>query len=154
MIYLRRAMISTVLCTVMSAAVLATDADGTAAPGTDDPDATVELTGGTIAAGVGYVWGHGSVTFQGKRHAFKLSGLSVVDVGASHLSASGTVYHLKDLSDFSGTYTAVTAGITVAGGGSAAVLRNQHGVVIKLTATTEGVRFNLSANGIAVKLKS
>ncbi len=153
MIHLRRVMISTLLCTVMSAGVLAADADGTAGPGADDPDATVELTGGTVAAGVGYVWGHGSVTFQGKKHAFKLSGLSVVDVGASHLSASGAVYHLKDLSDFSGTYTAVTAGITVAGGGSAAVLRNQHGVVIKLTATTEGVRFNLSANGIAIKLK-
>jgi hypothetical protein len=154
MTYLRKAMISTLLCTMMSVAALAADTGGTAAPAADDPVATVDLTGGSVAVGVGYVWGHGSVTFQGKKHAFKLSGLSIVDVGAAHLTGSGVVYNLKDLSDFNGTYGAVTAGITIAGGGSAAVLRNEHGIVIKLLSTTEGLRFNLSANGIAIKLKA
>ena len=154
MTHLRQAMISTLVCAMMSAAVLAADTDATAAPTAEEPDATVDLSGGTIAVGVGYVWGKGSLTFNGKKHAFKLSGLSVADVGAAHLSGSGVVYNLKDLKDFNGTYTAVTAGITVAGGGSAAVLRNEHGVVIRLLATTEGLRFNLSADGIAMKLKS
>jgi hypothetical protein len=129
--------------------------DGTATSAADDPDATVDLTGGSVAAGMGYAWGHGSLIFRGKKRTFKLSGLPVVDVGASHLTGSGVVYNLKDLSDFSGIYTATTAGITIAGGGSAAVLRNEHGVVIKLISQTQGLRANLSAKGgIAVKLKA
>jgi hypothetical protein len=154
MTYLRQAMISTALCAMISAAAVAADTDATSPATADDPDATVDLTGGTIAAGVGYVWGQGNLTYHGKRHAFKLSGLSIVDVGAARLSGSGVVYNLKDLSDFNGTYTAATAGLTIAGGGSAAVLRNEHGVVIKLLSTTAGLRFNLSADGIAVKLKT
>jgi hypothetical protein len=153
MTYLRQAVLSTLLCATVGAAALAADGNGTEAPAAENPDATVEFSGGTIAAGVGYVWGHGSLTFQGEKHDFKLSGLSIVDVGAAHLTGSGMVYNLKDLSDFNGTYTAAAAGITIAGGGSAAVLRNQHGVVIKLISTTEGLRFNLSANGVNVKLK-
>jgi hypothetical protein len=58
------------------------------------------------------------------------------------------------LNDFDGTYTATSAGITIAGGGSAAILRNEHGVVIKLLSTSEGLRFNLSADGISIKLKN
>ncbi len=154
MTYLRQAVLSTLLCATVGSAAWSADGDDGPVSGAGNPDATVELSGGTIAAGVGYVWGHGSVTFQGKKHNFKLSGLSIVDVGAAHLTGSGVVYNLKNLSDFNGTYTAATAGITIAGGGSAAVLRNQHGVVIRLISTTEGLRFNLSADGIDVKLKS
>ena len=61
---------------------------------------------------------------------------------------------LQNLEDFNGNYTAVSAGLTVAGGGSVAVLRNEHGVVIKLHATTAGLRFTLAAEGVAIKLKS
>jgi hypothetical protein len=153
MTYLRQAVLSTLLCATVGAA-LAADGNHTEASATENPDATVEFSGGTIAAGVGFVWGHGSLTFQGQKHDFKLSGLSIVDVGAAHLTGSGVVYNLRDLSDFNGTYTAAAAGITIAGGGSAAVLRNQHGVVIRLISTTEGLRFNLSANGVDIKLKS
>ena len=103
---------------------------------------------------MGYVWGDGNLIYKGQRYQFKLSGVSIVDVGAARIAASGVVYHLKNLSDFDGNYSAVTAGITVASGGSAALLKNQHGVVIKLLSTTEGLRFNLSANGIDVKVKS
>jgi hypothetical protein len=152
--HLRQAFIATILGTMMGAAALAAEGDSTEPAVADDANATLDLTGGAVAAGVGFVWGHGDLTFQGKKHPFKLSGLSIVDVGAAHLSSSGVVYHLKDLNDFNGTYTATSAGITVAGGGSAAILRNEHGVVIKLLSTTEGLRFNLSADGISIKLKS
>jgi hypothetical protein len=53
--------------------------------------------------------GCGSLTFRGKKHDFQLSGLSIIDVGAAHLTGSGVVYNLRDLSDFNGTYTAATA---------------------------------------------
>src|SRR5262245_58177956 len=45
---------------------------------TEQPDATVDLTGGSFALGVGYVWGNGSLKYQGAERAFKFSGVSVV----------------------------------------------------------------------------
>jgi|HubBroStandDraft_1064217.scaffolds.fasta_scaffold144332_2 hypothetical protein len=151
---IHRLAISTLAGVLLAGTALGADPqDAATAAATDEVDATVDLTGGSVAAGIGYVWGNGDLTYKGQKHQFKLSGVSIVDVGAAHISASGVVYHLKNLSDFDGTYTAVTAGITVAGGGSAALLKNQHGVVIKLLSTTEGLRFNLSANGIEIKLK-
>ena len=118
------------------------------------PDGALSLSGGAIAAGIGFVWGSGSLTFQGAPHPVKVTGLSVVDVGAAKIDASGSVYHLKALKDFNGTYTAFAAGATVAGGGGAAYLKNQNGVVIKLNSTSTGLRFNLSASGVTLKVTS
>ena len=125
-----------------------------AVPAGTQPDGTVTLTGGSIAAGIGYVWGHGDLNYGGESHQFKISGLSIVDVGAANISAAGHVYNLKKLDDFGGNYVEVSAGVTVAGGASAAYLKNEHGVVIKLEATTVGLRFNLSGDGVKVTLKS
>jgi hypothetical protein len=116
------------------------------------PDATLSLSGGAVAAGVGFVWGSGELDYKGAPHAVKVSGLSVVDVGAAKLDASGSVYHLKALKDFNGTYTTFAAGATIAGGGGAAYLRNQNGVVIKLNTTSAGLRLNLSASGVSLKV--
>jgi hypothetical protein len=118
------------------------------------PDGTVTLSGGSVAAGIGYVWGHGELNYGGKSHPFKVSGLSIVDVGAANITASGHVYNLRKLADFNGNYVEVSAGLTVAGGGSAAYMRNEHGVVIKLESTTVGLRFNLSGDGVKLTLKS
>jgi hypothetical protein len=123
-------------------------------PADAHPDGSLTLSGGAVAAGIGYVWGHGDLSYGGESHQFKISGLSIVDVGAANLAASGHVYNLKKLEDFSGDYIEVSAGLTVAGGGSVAYLRNEHGVVIKLVATTVGLRFNLSGDGVKVTLKS
>jgi hypothetical protein len=151
---IHRLALSTLAGALLAGTAFAADpSDATSAAVADEADATVDLTAGSVAAGVGYVWGSGDMIYRGQKHPFKLSGVSIVDVGAARIAASGVVYHLKNLSDFEGNYTAVTAGITVAGGGSAALLKNQHGVVIKLLSTTEGLRFNLSANGIDIKLK-
>jgi hypothetical protein len=125
-----------------------------AVPAGAQPDGTVTLTGGSVAAGIGYIWGHGDLNYGGESHPFKISGLSIVDVGAANISASGHVYNLTKLSDFNGNYIEVSAGVTVAGGGSAAYLKNEHGVVIKLEATTIGLRFNLSGDGVKLTLKS
>jgi hypothetical protein len=154
MLSMRHLTVSMLTCALLGGAAFA--ADQPADPSADTsgaPDATVNLTGGSVAAGIGFVWGSGDLDYQGAKHKFKLSGVSVVDVGGAHITATGNVYHLKSLADFNGSYTTLTAGLTVAGGGSVAILRNDHGVVIKLSSTTEGLRFNLSADGINIKLK-
>jgi hypothetical protein len=118
------------------------------------PDATITLKGGSVAVGVGYTWGHGELTYQEASHSFSISGVSIVDVGATDYTAKGTVYKLTQLSDFAGNYVAAGAGITVAGGGTALYLKNEHGVVIKLLSTDVGLKFKLSADGVHVALKN
>jgi hypothetical protein len=155
MLSMRHMTVSILACTFLAGAAFAADPPADQSTSTaDQPDGTLDLTGGSFAIGVGYVWGDGALEFGGEKHKFKLSGVSVVDVGGARITATGDVYHLQNISDFSGNYTTVSAGLTVAGGGSVAVLRNEHGVVIKLRATTAGLRFNLAAEGVSIKLKS
>jgi len=117
------------------------------------PDATIQLKAGSIAAGVGVSWGSGTLTYKGKSHPISVNGLSVGDVGATKISASGNVYNLKKLEDFDGNYTAVGTGATVAGGAGALTAQNQNGVKVNLVSTTQGVKFALGTAGIDMKIK-
>jgi Envelope integrity protein A len=152
---MRKLSLSIIACALLSGAAFAADqTDSSPVAANAQPDATVVLNAGSVAAGIGYVWGHGNLTYNDQTHKFSISGVSVVDVGGANITATGSVYNLKTLSDFAGNYVSASAGLTVAGGGSATYLKNEHGVVIKLLATTVGMRFNLSAGGVSVKLKS
>ena len=117
------------------------------------PDATLKLSAGSIAAGIGVSWGSGTLTYKGKSYPIDVKGLSVGDVGISKVEASGKVYNLKSLGDFDGNYAAVGAGAAVAGGGSVSAMRNQNGVEVDLTATTQGVKFTLGGAGVDMKIK-
>ena len=130
------------------------DASASSVSDSTAADGSVELSGGAVAAGIGYTWGGGTLTFKNHKHNFGISGLSIVDVGASSYSASGNVYHLNKLSDFDGNYVALSAGAAIAGGANAVYLQNQNGVVIKVSATEIGLRFNLAASGVNVTLKN
>jgi len=115
-------------------------------------EGTVTFSGGAVAIGVGYQWGSGTLTYRGQQYPFKASGISVVDVGVSRVSGSGTVHNLRNLGDFSGNYVAVSAGATLAGGGSIGTLRNQNGVVIDGVTTSQGVRLTLAPGGVNITL--
>jgi len=131
-----------------------TSPDAGSVPVDTNPDATLKLQGGSVAAGIGYVWGHGTVSYQGNDRRFSIHGVSVVDIGGAKISATGVVMNMPDIKDFDGTYIAWGAGVTLGGGGSAVYLKNEHGVVIKLLSSTVGLRFNLSGNGVRVRLNS
>ena len=120
----------------------------------DQPDATFTFTGGSVSLGVGYVWGHGVLTYQGKEYPFSVHGLSAPALGGSHVSASGTVYGLKSLEDFNGTFMAATASATAGGGAGASAMRNQRGVVIHLLSTSVGFEFQLATSGMNVALRN
>src|ERR1700690_4010835 len=119
------------------------------------PSAYVWLSGGSVAIGIGYTWGHGTLynSKDQKEYKFKLSGVSVADVGGAGITAEGEVYNLATPADLSGNYTAVTAGLTIIEGGSVAYLKNDKGVGIKLHPQTGELRFNLSANGMRITLQ-
>jgi len=123
-------------------------------PGTSMADiGTISIESRSIAVGIGVSWGDGVLQYRGNSNAFSVDGLSVLDLGVSKVTATGTVKNLKRLEDFNGTYVAAGAGAVVGGGAGTAVLRNQNGVEIALTATGQGVRFALAGSGVNVKLK-
>jgi len=116
-------------------------------------DGTIHLSLGSVAAGIGWTWGEGVLTYEGVDHNFEIQGLSVADVGISKLSASGLVNNMNSLEEFNGTYYGVKGGVTIAGGKGAIALKNNHGVVLELNSTSQGLKFELAAQGVTIKLK-
>jgi hypothetical protein len=142
----------------VAAAAAAADSGSSKSPVAEGaiPSGYVWLSGGAVAIGIGYSWGHGTLYYSKdqKQYKFKLSGVSVADVGAAGITAEGEVYNLASPADLSGNYSAVTAGVTIIEGGSLAYLKNDKtGVVIKLHSQTGGLRFNLAASGMHVTLQ-
>jgi hypothetical protein len=117
------------------------------------PDATVKIQSRSVALGAGVSWGDGVLTYQGKDYPVTVSGLSLLDLGVSNVSATGKVYFLKNVSDFSGNYFATQATFSVAGGGGEIVMANGNGVYIAVQSEQAGTRLTLGASGVSLKLK-
>jgi hypothetical protein len=117
------------------------------------PSGKVSIQSRSIAAGIGVTWGDGKLSFKGKDYPFSIDGLTLVDFGISKASANGEVYNLTDVAKFAGTYVAAEAGLTLAGGMSGMILRNQDGVVMRIHSTSRGARLQLGTSGLVIKLK-
>jgi hypothetical protein len=96
--------------------------------------------------------GKGSLYYNGRRHHFTISGLGAGGVGAQKISATGKVYNLNNLSDFSGTYRGISRGLTLIEGKMHAKLTNGNGVVMYLAAQTEGVASSMGAQAFEINL--
>jgi hypothetical protein len=136
------AVIATILA--LSSPVFAEDAK---------PDATLELTQTSVALVIGYTWGSGTLTFDGKGYAVEIDGLSFLAIGVAQAKASAEVFNLKSLADFSGTYVAASIEGTAWAGAGATTMRNQNGVVIHLFTTTGGLNLKLAPEGIRLNIK-
>jgi len=112
----------------------------------------LELSEGSVAAGIGFSWGKGTLTYQGKKYPVKVDGLSVGEVGVDRATALGKVTNLKKLEDFDGNYLAAGGGATVARGTSVAALKNQNGVKIALKSATKGASLKLAVEGIKLSI--
>src|ERR1700694_3273724 len=156
---MRKIFLSLVATVLTSTVAVAAEGASSAAPPVAEgsvPSGYVWLSGAVIALGIGFTWGHGTLYYSKdqKQYKFKLSGVSVADVGGAGITAEGEVYNLASPADLTGDYSAVTAGVTIIEGGSVAYLKNEKsGVVIKLHSQTGGLRFNLSVNGMHITLQ-
>jgi hypothetical protein len=117
------------------------------------PDATLKFSEGSVAVGIGWSWGKGVLTFQGKDQAFKVKGLSVGEIGITKAEATGRVFNLKKLADFEGLYAAAGAEGTIALGAGETALKNNKGVVIYISPLTKGVNFKLAVEGVNFTLE-
>jgi hypothetical protein len=115
------------------------------------PDAILRLKGGSFAAGIGFSWGSGTLTYKGKDYPVSVNGLSVGKVGITGSSAYGDVYNLQHLRDFNGHYNAGAAGsrgVTVGTGKSGTIMTNPAGVTVVLHSTQRGVAVNATGAGV------
>jgi len=96
--------------------------------------------------------GKGTLYYNGQRHHFTIAGGDVGGSGAQKVSATGKVYNLNRLSDFSGTYHGISRGLTLIEGKMHAKLTNQNGVVMYLAGQTEGLASSLGVQAFEVNL--
>src|SRR5262245_63593123 len=84
----------------------------TQAPSTQ-PSATVSIREWSAAYYAQAESGKGILYYNGGRHHFTISGGGVGGSGAQKVSATGKVYNLNRLSDFSGTYHGIARGLNL-----------------------------------------
>jgi hypothetical protein len=120
------------------------------------PDAILRLKGGSFAAGIGFSWGSGTLTYNGKDYPVSVNGLSVGKVGVTSSSAYGEIFNLKHLQDFNGHYNfgaAGTRGVTLGGGKSGTLMTNQAGVIVRISSTQKGINVNATGGGVDMQIK-
>src|SRR5438067_13877301 len=76
------------------------------------PSATVSIREWSAAYYAQAESGKGTLYYHGQRHHFAISGGGVGGSGAQRVSATGKVYNLNRLSDFSGRYRGIARGLT------------------------------------------
>lgn len=97
--------------------------------------------------------GGGKLYFQGNTYNFKLGGLGVGGIGASHIKAFGEVYNLNEVWQFPGAYGQASVGYSAAMQGKGHVwLQNANGVVLHLTTSQEGIGLTAGADGIVINM--
>lgn len=102
---------------------------------------------------VGVGGGSGTLTFHGKHYRLSIGGVSAGTIGVAGADLVGTASNLRTAADIVGTYSAVSAGVAVAGGGKVATLQNSNGVVLQLQGRQVGFEASLSLGGMTVSMQ-
>jgi hypothetical protein len=114
------------------------------------PSGTVTMTQAFL---VGTGAGSGTLAFRGRNYPFTLIG-SLIGPGAiSTMQASGAVYKLNDVSQFSGPWIQGTGSLAVTTKGNGEIwLANRNGVVMRLSAAQAGLTFSSGRYELYIQL--
>jgi hypothetical protein len=98
--------------------------------------------------------GGGKLHFQGNTYDFKIGGVGIGGIGASHITAWGEAYNLNDVGQFPGTYAQGGVGISVTNMGQGHLwLQNANGVQLHLTTSQEGLGLTAGADGVVITME-
>jgi len=122
--------------------------------------APAEAATGSISlhiASAGFIFGvtggSGTLTFRGAQYPLRSGGIRAgALVGVSATDLVGTASNLHAPGDIAGIYSAIGAGMSVAGGRSAAQLSNANGVVLRLRGRQVGFSFSIDLSGMSISL--
>jgi hypothetical protein len=120
------------------------------------PDGTVTITSRSVSPGIGLSWGDGVLTYKGQNYPFVFQAKGLfrdVDARIAAMELSGQVFNLQRVALFNGTYHRIEGETSSPGGGSHAMMKNTHGVVVDLVSTVQGRKFILGRDGMSIELK-
>ena len=101
----------------------------------------------------GVTGGSGTLTFRGRQYPLRIGGISAgALIGASATDLVGTASNLHAPGDIAGIYSAIGAGLSIAGGRSNAQLSNANGVVLRLHGRQVGFSFSIDLSGMSISL--
>lgn len=116
---------------------------------------TIEFTlwrAGFIVGGSG---GSGVMMVGDKGYNLGIGGVSLgATIGVARAEFIGEVLNLKQPSDIEGTYTAVSAGAALAGGGGVAELQNSRGVRLKIQGRQIGLMVSIDLSGMVISIRN
>ena len=95
----------------------------------------------------------GTLRLANRTYPLSVGGISVGTWGISRADFVGRAYHIRRAQDIAGTYTAVGAGLAIAGGARVARLRNANGVVLELRGRQVGFEVSIDLSGMTVSLR-
>jgi hypothetical protein len=97
--------------------------------------------------------GSGTLTFRGRSYPFTLVG-SLLGPGAiSTMQASGEVYKLTDVSQFSGSWIQGTGSLAITSRANGEIwLENRNGVIMRLNAAQAGLTFSQGRYELYIQL--
>ena len=124
----------------------------TTTPPNTPPAATVTVQLNSVAYYVSATTGRGTLDFKGQRRAFTINSVGVGGTGGQNISATGKVYKLNSLADFSGKYRGISRGFTLIEGKMYSRLTNDSGVVIYLTGETKGLASSAGLQSFQIAL--
>ncbi len=118
------------------------------------PSASVRIEQVQVAfIGSGAVGG-GTLNYHGESYPISVGGLGVGGIGASKLTASGSVYGLERREDFAGAYVQIRKGWALGAQGRGTLwLRNNNGVTMKLNTRRKGLQLSLGADAVVIAFK-
>lgn len=140
------------LAAVAATTPAAAQSKGSALP---KPDGTIEFSlfrAGFIIGGSG---GSGMLHFRDNGYPLSIAGVSLgATIGVARIEFTGEVYNLKQASDIEGTFTAISAGAALAGGGGFADLENSRGVRLRVSGRQIGLMVNIDLSGLQLRLRN
>jgi hypothetical protein len=116
-------------------------------------DGTVRMRITKVGFIVGVGGGSGVLNFKGRQYRLSIGGVSAGTIGVSGMDLVGTARNLRTAADIAGGYSAVSAGLAVAGGGKVATLQNANGVVLHLQGRQVGFEASLAVSGLTISLR-
>ena len=101
----------------------------------------------------GVTGGSGTLRFQGSQFPLRVGGISAgALIGVSATDLVGSASNIHSPGDIAGIYSAIGAGLAIAGGRSNAQLSNANGVVLRLHGRQVGFSFSIDLSGMSISL--
>ncbi len=98
--------------------------------------------------------GTGTLFFRGHSYPFNVGGAGIGGIGASSVEATGDVYGLRNVADFSGAYAQGRYGFAIGNlSGGDLWLKNDKGVILHLHAKRTGLMLSLGGDAVVITMQ-